>query len=190
MMICRKKFFAFYHVPKTGGVSIGTALRPYVDKPGQKRMDGELSAFRAYHYHGLHTRVGKRKVGLKRCAFVRNPWHRAVSIWRTCRGAGEGIVALWERGVPTNPDATRPMLYYCDPSFDFIGRFENLVSDFGRMCEFMGIDTPALLHENENLQFGPVLGPDWRSFYDDESREYIGDRFKEDIAAFNYTFEE
>lgn len=189
MLICRKLRFAFYHVPKTGGVSIGTTLRPYVDHPGYRtRKTGEVSPFRTYHHNGLHTPVGVKVSGLRRCAFVRNPWHRALSIWRLY-GGGAGIMKFWEKGVPKNPHATRSMLYFCDPSFDFIGRFENLVADFGRMCELIGIDTPVLLHENQNLPQGPVLGPDWRSFYDDESREYVGDRFAEDIAAFNYTFD-
>ncbi len=184
--------FAFYHVPKTGGQSISTALlslmvpNPDVDP----RLVALSGPSRDYHWDGMHTPApaggGKRK----RCAFVRNPWHRALSRWRIYRKTGESFMAFWRRPHGYNINITRPMLYYCNPSFEFIGRFENLAADFVRMCELVGIDPPELPHTNQLLASGPVLGPDWRSLYDDESRRWIAKRFAGDIDMFGYTFEE
>ncbi len=191
--------FAFYHVPKTGGLSIGAALIPFL-KLNPRGLVKPSEPSRVYHWHGLHTAATVASGTRKRCAFVRNPWHRALSRWRWYRNPGESFLSFWRR-MPSGPvlgpephersmNIVKPMLYYCNPRFDFIGRFENLASDFVRMCEFVGIDPPSLPHENRQLSSGPVLGPDWRSLYDVESREVIADRYAADIDAFNYTFEE
>lgn len=184
--------FAFYHVPKTGGISISTSLMPLMIRnpdvnPSLVKTSGPS---RAYHWHGLHTPATVFDGTRKRCAFVRNPWHGALSRWRIYRKPGEGFLSFWRRPHDYNANITRPMLYYCNPSFEFIGRFENLASDFVRMCEFVGIDPPDLPHSNRQMTSGTVLGPTWRSLYDLESREFIAQKFARDIETFGYTFEE
>jgi hypothetical protein len=67
---------------------------------------------------------------------------------------------------------------------DFVGRFENLHLDFERLCALFGLPALELLHAK-------TLRPheDYRSYYDDATREKVARHWKADIDRFGYTFD-
>ncbi|MBT0585056.1 sulfotransferase family 2 domain-containing protein [Alteromonas oceanisediminis] len=65
---------------------------------------------------------------------------------------------------------------------DFIGRFEHLDKDFGRLCGLLGISHRRLPHVNKSNHL------DYRSYYSDKSRAIVEQRFAEDLDYFGYTF--
>ena len=68
---------------------------------------------------------------------------------------------------------------------DFIGRFENLQEDWKIVCKNIGIDE-KLPHTNKNNNRPYRLG--YRSFYNDETKQIVAEKFKNDIAIFGYEF--
>jgi len=64
---------------------------------------------------------------------------------------------------------------------DFVGRFEDLESDFGEICKRIGImaSLPRLNVSNSKP---------YRQFYSDESRRLVEETFAPDIEAFGYEF--
>lgn len=95
---------------------------------------------------------------------------------------------------------------------DFVGKYENLKNDFNIVCEKLGITQKNLPHKNKsfslNRQFhnNPVeiiknireilSITAWKNnftsymeYYDDESKEFVGELYKKDIEVFDYKFE-
>ncbi len=94
---------------------------------------------------------------------------------------------------------------------DFVGRYERLQHDFDQVCARLGIPPSPLPKANRSLEASrPTTWRDLRralrralwsheakhtfdhytEYYDDESREFVGDLFRKDIQAFNYAFDD
>ncbi|CCQ10311.1 hypothetical protein PALB_11760 [Pseudoalteromonas luteoviolacea B = ATCC 29581] len=93
---------------------------------------------------------------------------------------------------------------------DFIGRFENLSEDFAIVAEKIGLSSMVLPHKNNTEQLGSKAilkrllkplqprflapkkaahGSDYRTAYDNETREWVAHFYAQDIERFNYQFE-
>jgi hypothetical protein len=67
---------------------------------------------------------------------------------------------------------------------DFVGRFESLESDFRQACRIIGLrPIPPLPHANNSHR-----KRHYSAYYDDESVEWIRERFAKDIDYFGYKF--
>lgn len=132
-------------------------------------------------------------------AFVRNPWDRMVSAWRSnvAREFNDrpfkSFLDFIFSDQPNEYQASHVRSYF-DPSYrlfdedgrqavDFIGRFERLHEDFNRVCQAVGLPARELSHINQSSR-----GP-YGAYYDEESRSLVEARFERDIAHFGYEFE-
>ena len=207
VLISDDKALVFIHVPKTGGSSVSAALEPWC--PPQER--GRLSAwlrplglprnyrrfkFRRHDPLALVERImpAQRFSQFFKFAFVRNPWDRLVSEYnsvlrlpdhrrhRRVRALG-GFKAYLHHEAPSVLASQRRLLVDSSGRIgaDFVGRFERLEQDFASVCERLGIDA-ALPHLNRHEH------DDYRSYYDDESRELVRAQWSEDVVAFDYEF--
>ncbi len=68
---------------------------------------------------------------------------------------------------------------------DFIGRFENLYSDWLNLTEEIGL---TFLGELGHGMKSKVKVENYRKYYDNASRDIIGNIYKDDIDNFNYEF--
>jgi hypothetical protein len=94
---------------------------------------------------------------------------------------------------------------------DFVGRYERLQADFDIVCDRIGIPRTALPRVNRSLEDSRADSfrelrkrlrraiwsrerehtfPHYTEYYDDESREFVGRLFQQDVEAFNYAFGE
>ncbi len=72
---------------------------------------------------------------------------------------------------------------------DFVGRFENLEEDWDFISQKIG-SKEKLLHMRRGILCDENVYPvDYREYYDDETIEIVGQRYKDDINFFNYEFE-
>jgi len=122
---------------------------------------------------------------------VRNPFDKIVSAY-FFSGIGTGVdfkrfCKEYNKAGTVLDDADRIWLdgvLVCD----FYIRFENLVEDIKTVCEKLGItdykmeDLPN--HKAQKRQ--PKLP--YQSYYDDETREIIAEKFKREIEHFGYKF--
>ncbi|MEJ1968313.1 MAG: sulfotransferase family 2 domain-containing protein [Rhizomicrobium sp.] len=196
MVVSHSRAFVFAHIPKTAGTSIAAALAPFAD--GQRAAHGgtgheTLGAF-------LARRPDLR--GHFKFAFVRNPWERAVSFYFHARQRlaptlpqmqavenFEDMLQLIDRGTAWIADllSLRPQsgfLHADDgtPLADFIGRYEKLDADFAAACRRAGI-VARLARAN------PSRHGHYASYFSDWGKGFVADRYREDIAAFDYRFE-
>jgi hypothetical protein len=148
----------------------------------------------------LREFLGDRWQGLFKFSIVRNPWDLFVSLY--AYGKAELERAEIERRNVFSDHVRRSESFesfvlnfprdgpdFCDSlcdetgtdMMDFIGRFENLESDFAQICERIGLDAP-LVHINASDH------GNYADYYTAKSRAHVGRRFARDIDRFGYRF--
>jgi hypothetical protein len=99
---------------------------------------------------------------------------------------------------------------------DFLGRFENLRTDFNQVCQQLGLPPTQLPHINQSknqnskpslnskrgfnyarwlyhnrkkLRFKTISSfTNYQDYYDDESRELVAQLYRKDVELFGYQF--
>ena len=66
---------------------------------------------------------------------------------------------------------------------DYIGRFERLQADFAAAAARLGLQGVAIPHINRSIH------PSYTQYYSGELRDFVGEMYARDIAAFGYRFE-
>lgn len=129
-------------------------------------------------------------------AIVRNPWDWHVSLYkhilRDRRHHQHKVVKSFNnfdeyiewRCLVQNEACQKDFIYSQDNNLlvDFLGRFENLETDFAKICDRIGIST-ALPRLNVASNKKP-----YQEFYNEKTKELVRDAFKEDIELFGYGF--
>ena len=149
-------------------------------------------------------------------SFVRNPWARLVSEYRyrnflSHRSFKDFVMnKLPEPGWDDKYRHVMPqtqMLYDDNGRLlvDFVGKFEQLPLDFKKVCKHLGFSDCKLPHINSSNKRSRELRRKTRNFlyqnkesdllkyidfYDDETRDYVGNLYRADIRNFKYTFED
>lgn len=139
-------------------------------------------------------------------AFVRNPWDRVVSLFFYLRQFRKGTCE-WPNSLLldfpsfvreiTKPDSPTykirpagksfwyalPQTHWLIPDLNFVGKFENLDTDWARICEEINLSCKKLPMHNpsEHLHYA--------SYYDDETQIMVADRYADEIERFGYEFQ-
>jgi hypothetical protein len=151
----------------------------------------------------LHKRAfwgEKRFQAYFKFGFVRNPWDRVVSLYLRQEGIQVRHSVSFEDFVRTlryssatcihpSPHVNQ-MDWLVDPSgniiVDYIGRFESLQYDWEVICRAIGLDPQlSLSTAKKNL----IKQSHYSHFYNEETRDIVGRRFKRDIEFFGYKYE-
>ncbi len=187
----------FIHIPRCAGTFIELAI----DKRDWWNVDYKkkhLSAIRAKELYKEYWD------DYFKFAFIRNPWSLEVSwyFWKK-----QFLKNLTFKEFIKNEDLNKtvklssefddkklfnifPNLTNCfdylqindEIEVDFVGRFENLKEHLSLISKKLNIS---------KVNLGPVNKTDhqdFKKYYDDETREIIGKRYKKDIDFFGYTF--
>tara|TARA_B100001094_G_C18187366_1_gene804721 strand:- start:3500 stop:4141 length:642 start_codon:yes stop_codon:yes gene_type:complete len=138
--------------------------------------------------------------------FVRNPWDRLVSYYKSSFQCETGYFSKkYQISNPSEIEFShfiklvtdkenlnlnkhwRPQSRICDLcKLDFIGRFENIQEDFNIVCDKIGIPQQQLPHTNKSKH----KRKHYTEYYDDETREIVAEKYAKDIEYFGYEFED
>ncbi|WP_159017637.1 sulfotransferase family 2 domain-containing protein [Cognatiluteimonas profundi] len=218
-MISHHDQCVFVHVPKCAGQSIESFFIKRVGLSWEQRAplllrpnhNPELGPPRLAH---LKAREYVEKKWLTqqqfdtyyRFAFVRNPWDRTASFYRT----GYDRVCSFSRFVrfqlprlmERKPWFFGPQADYLHDDdgrllVDFVGRYERLAADFGQVCKQLDIPDATLPHANDsNHGIGRIARwlrrrpRPYTDMYDSRSRTAIARLYGDDVDAFKYRFHE
>lgn len=200
MIISKQKRFLFAAFNKTGTTSIEEALTKY----GSSFLELRLRLLHRLIVHDGHMFKHVRPLYLKRLlgatewnryfkfSYVRNPWSRAVSLYFyhrknptkyplaqrsfeewVCRG-GTGTIRKSMSEFVSDDNGNIIM--------DFIGRYENLETDFEQICGRIGLGRIELPHLNKSTNNS------YKDYYNERTKRIVEEWSKRDIETFGYEF--
>jgi len=197
MSIYSKKYrFCFVHIEKNAGTSIRDALSESL----------KVKHFKSRSYFGPMR--GKGGVTVKEYidflgeeeyanhfsfAIVRNPYERMVS-WYKYDNFGFDNFEDWIYHFFSNIKGKQTDYlkdYSENIAVDFIGRIENLQSDFNIITKRIGVGSITLKRKNSSkfrLRSSKYLFLNYRDFYTPELRNFVERELKEELDMFNYDF--
>jgi hypothetical protein len=227
MIVSTTQQFVFVHIFKTAGTSVKRAIRRYAMPGWQESANSVLKRIGVAQFgprsRGDHMTaselIGEMELRefnrLFSFAFVRNPWDWELSHYRyICR---EKQHPSWSQ-VSSLGGFADYIRWRCDGRFqsqqsfllhdqklvvDFVGRFENLESDFKFVCDRIGIQSrlPRLNRTRRSGRIGIFgagskkaestivdEGPVYRKHYDDTTRQLVQETYADDIQRFGYSF--
>jgi len=197
----KDKNYAFFHIPKTAGQSILTAL-------------GYETKQRVPPNAGYHTipKTFVEKLEIKKFdkifsfAFVRNPWERMHSMYHyICKSDNYKTRDYIKhyRSMGFNNWMVEECANFCKSQgwyngdyifqqvdwvtynnklISFVGRYENLDGDFKFICDKINHPYIKLPHVHKTKK------PDYHNEYNSNAYNKIVELFSKDIETFNYEF--
>jgi len=230
-MLDRKHNAIFIHVPKTGGQSVESVFlelhglswenrAPLLLGPKEECVSGSdadpviLTHLLAREYVENNHIDQKGFDEHFKFAIFRNPWSRMVSEYRYRKdfpGSFEKFVEGRLKLTDLRKDTTRHIVPQMDfvidqdgaVIVDFIGRFEELQSDFAIIAERLRLESRTLPHQNKSgaqkrpqsrlkrltSLFGKAKPKPFQEYYTPALRDRLGEFYSRDIEFFGYTFE-
>jgi len=184
----------FVHIPKVAGTSIRNGV------------------FNGDYEGPIFENIPKDWDRYFKFTFVRNPYDRMVSAWKMFTQGMEKTKWAYNKQPPLKDtdfvdflkiaiddsidyhlrDSVKSVLrhhtlpqvhpYHCFRELDFIGKFENLESDFSIVAKKIGLKNYKLNHLNKTKRIH------YKEYYNDESFHLVSNNYKEDIERFEYNF--
>lgn len=211
MVISHSKKFLFVHIQKTAGRSFEAVLKENI--PDLKSFMGTHD-----HALWAKEQLEEQWSDYYKVAFVRNPWDRLVSWYTMIQEKGRKTLYKRIFGmrkynhltqyVLSNSNSFEEFLYNCVDTIDdidgkksilynqldyitdedgslivdFVGRFENLNKDTDTVFKTLGLENVTLPHKNSSKH------KNYRSYYSEETKKLVSQRFERDIEFFGYEF--
>lgn len=179
----KKHNVTFIHIPKTAGQSIRAWLMEF--------PDANIMSLKDRHINGKHpdfktTKDAFGDLGWTFCA-VRNPYDRAVSMWSHLKRVDKSFPGYgFKKFVFEYADYEtfmKPISTWFDGGdIDYVMKFENLANDFKVIQERLG-SQKKLIKKNVSSHNA------YQDYYDDDTRDFVTNKFKNDLERFNYSFE-
>lgn len=174
----------FIHIPKTGGKSIRDWMLAI--------PDAEIMPLNGNDIQIKHPDVWKTEeyfgeLGWTFCC-VRNPYDRILSMWqhlkKTIKYKGDFTKFVMEDADYNT--YMKPMSTWFD-EVDYVMKFENLNKDFKLVQEKLK-KTDSLKHIGKGTlnKFDTLMIIEL--YYTDEVKEFVTEKFKEDLERFNYSY--
>lgn len=180
--------------------------KPVLQKELFYSLENCTEVYRRYRMHmnpSINSK-SKRTVSSKefkdyyKFTVVRNPWSRVYSWYKNVLrdeihlknyGASKDMLLNdFIKRYATNSYPMRLQVYWLKNfkgkiDFDYIGKFEKIDETFNMIRETFDMNNVVFPHEKRTKNL------DYRDVYDNESIDLISKIYKDDIDAFNYTFE-
>jgi len=211
LLISKSKKFLFVHIQKTAGRSFEAVLTENI--PDLENFMGTHD-----HALWAKEKLSGEWNNYYKVGFVRNPWDRLVSWYTMIRekGAMTWKKRIFGRRryndltqyVLSNSNSFEEFIYKCTDTIDdidgrksilynqidylsdengklivdFVGRFENIEEDSKKVFENLGFENASLPHKNSSKH------RNYRTYYNEETREEVRRRYSRDIDFFGYDF--
>ena len=211
-MISHSKNFMFVHIQKTAGISIVNALLKHggkgrfhqhiLDMLAESELNKNYFKFafvrnpwdRAvsrYFYVKANSK-NKKKTRIKRYKnstfeeYVRNENNEFFLDTKRYANVFPGQRIYLEKIMKKYSPFENQLDWISDENgkvlIDFIGRFENLATDFKKICKKIGIPSISLKHINKSKH------KHYTEYYNKETRKIIEEKYCRDIEYFKYRF--
>jgi len=201
-MISHEHKFIFIHIPKCGGTSVEWVFKAWENSQSFFVGSGKQ--------HWFLEQIITAKPECKdytSFTFIRNPFSRIVSEYKYAKKESQINCDHIKSNSGLNlsfkefcKDLEHNLKHYCYEFHDkslcdyvlnadgservnYIGRLENFQKDFDIICDKIGIPQKQLPHA-----FKSDDKKCYTEYYDDETREIVGQKYAKDIEYFGYQF--
>lgn len=211
MIVSHEHKFIFVKTRKTAGTSVEVFLEPLcgeqdvVTPVSPAYQDAETATHRPRNYEGFRNHAPASVIrdlvgddawnGYYRFSIERNPWDKMVSMywWRKFQYRIEDGFAEFCRIAVRSPNN----VYTCPSDYHFytidgelcvdrVIQFESLLDDFSSVCEHLGLGSvDALPRAKGKIR---KAKRHYSVYYDDELRDLVAERFRNEIDLFGYEF--
>lgn len=194
--------FIFIHIYKCAGMSLRKAISDNISSIEINQSHSTAKEMKEYCY----TNGGQFFWDTAfKFSFVRNPFDWVVSLYEFIRGNPNhanyeeikdmdfkqfcqwNVDCINNKKINPNGSFNTLTSFICDDDgkllVDFVGRFENIEEDFKIICNRLKIPEIEIQKINPSNR-----EPDYRKYYDEESKAIISEGFYMDLVNFNYTF--
>ena len=210
MLISDSHQFIFLRMRKVASTSMRTILSPLcLPRPEGRFAHLKSRAWLEWDYHKYvfrahdNIQAAQKRMPADRFesyfkfAFVRNPWDRLVSEYQfllnrphhgrhTRVKKMEGFKQFVEMQIPRKDAYQINMI--CDRKgeslMNFVGKLENLKSDWNTVCERIGLPPQDLHKENTTRH------RHYQDYYDSGTRQLVGRHWAREIELFEYSFDD
>lgn len=220
-MVSSSHQFVLVGIPKTGTTSMQYFFDPNSVPPitNYETFMGWNEQHKIYMQHATMDQILEiypRNINSYfKFAFVRNPFDRAVSDWKwmckdqqivgsfidylSAKGDFSAILS-GEKNKNWRGDHIMPQYDFIHDKrghllVDFVGRFENLQTDFKHICDKLGIPCshlPNVTGANGELKIDiepTTRVVNYAEFYDEESINLVITKYAQDFETFGYSTE-
>lgn len=197
MPINRDDKIAFIHIPKTAGTSIEEALGLINDNYRESFFSGQrwYPGTKVYPQHFTYQELRSRVLNLDdffSFTFVRNPYDRLYSEWcyrkkmkGSLRKFLRHVCESLKRSSCSGSNHFRPQVDFVADSLDFVGKYEQLNTDFDRLTGLLpnGCRPSGLPFKMKNPYRHESC---YLKYFDDESRRIAQQLYASDFECFGY----
>lgn len=188
-MILDREKLIFIHIPRTGGTSIEVALAGkdwWLIEPETKHLSASMT----------RKLAGEGKwADYYKFSIVRNPWDRIISMYATGwwwksnpifdKGRTPSLREFIDKFCP-HPHEKHQLIFYheiLDEPLDFLGRYENLNSDFQAICNHAGLQGKSLPHAEKRVR------EHYSVYFDERTALLVSQIYRTDIEFYGYEFD-
>lgn len=204
MIISHSKKFIFIHIYKVAGTSISTALRRYNHLPSKlNRLKSVLKIYPRVYSRDFNGHITAKELRRSipnyfdqyfKFAFVRNPWDWQVSLYHFAKQNKEHhqhkLISKmnFEEYIDwrVHEDLHLQKDFINDDEdnslVNFVGKFEQLQSDFQTICNHLTIKDCCLLHKKKSEHLA------YQNYYSQKTKSIVEEAFRDDITLFKYSF--
>lgn len=205
MFIDHTKKFIFVAVPKTATTTIQSYFNEHCDN---KYDPGHHPYFMEWYHLSIDQilEIEPLIYNYYSFGFTRNPWDRMVSSWIEFT-TDIGHLQVWSRDLPNdfknfedfilnfrnskwvNDIHFQPSTWYlCNHlKVDFIGKYENINSDFRQVLSKIGFEPFDIISLNKARKSN--RDNDYTKYYTNQQMiDAVGDYFHKDLVNFGYKF--
>lgn len=192
MRISHEYKFVYITIPKTASSTVKMTLNKFCEPEFRPKNDKDA----LYLPHSPVVVIKKLFTDNKwdwdnyfKFTFVRNPWAMVVSYYTFLRRRQKKntVSKTFKEFVTAyfNPMCmsgwARP--FPITSEMDYIGQVENIQQDYDIICDKIGLPRTQLKHSNKTK-----IRKHYSEYYDNETRDYINEIYKDVIDMFNYKF--
>jgi len=121
-------------------------------------------------------------------SFERNPWDRQVSFFNY-KNRNKSTPISFENSLKQKKTFVNNYDLYSiggDIALDFVGKYENLAEDFQKIAARIGLEGEVTLPVANAVK--KSTSKPYREYYDEKSRQLIGEWYRREIEFFDYKF--
>lgn len=180
-MILKEKKIIFIHAPRTSGTSIEKSIL------NGKLVPDTMKHLRASQFKKMFHEDWDK---FYKFTIVRNPWDRVISMYHQPYFKEIGFLsgkplkyfldnykpAPWEHGIQCSD--------YADTDMDLVIKFEDRTAGLEKLF----LDTQIRVDNNVKERSTKREQKHYSEYYDDKTKEIVGNIFSEDIRQYDYSF--